>query len=84
LIAASGIWQNGSVYDVYLDNGTKFDPNQNGGNAPTGDLGIADLAGNSLQADFGTGFTQPMPRCCIACPMASPTTMSTPMAVWSR
>ena len=57
LIAASGIWQNGNVYDIYINNGTQFDPNQNGGSPATGITGIADLAGNSLQADSPTGYT---------------------------
>ncbi|HEV3345323.1 MAG TPA: hypothetical protein VG125_33405, partial [Pirellulales bacterium] len=57
LLAASGVWQNGNVYDLFLNNGTKFDPNQNGGSPATGSTGIANRAGISLQADSPTGFS---------------------------
>jgi len=55
LIAASGVWQNGYVYDIALDNGVHFDP-QAADTSGT-PLGIKDLAGNFLQADFPNGFT---------------------------
>ncbi|HJT30698.1 MAG TPA: hypothetical protein VJ783_01440, partial [Pirellulales bacterium] len=57
LIAASGVWQNGSVYDIALDNGKKFDPQDPSLGPKPGDPGISDLAGNSLQADSPNGFT---------------------------
>ena len=51
LIAASGIWQNGSVYDISIDNGVNFDPLQPS-RTPTG---IKDLAGNDLQPNSASG-----------------------------
>ncbi|HEX5446503.1 MAG TPA: right-handed parallel beta-helix repeat-containing protein, partial [Pirellulales bacterium] len=57
LIAASGVWQNGNVYDIALDNGKKFDPQDPTLGPQQGDLGITDLAGNSLQANAASGYT---------------------------
>jgi hypothetical protein len=53
LIAASGIWQVGNVYDIYLDNGVLFDPKS----TATPPAGIADLAGNFLQPNGTDGLT---------------------------
>ncbi|MGH7140490.1 MAG: hypothetical protein ACREHD_32550, partial [Pirellulales bacterium] len=57
LIAASGVWQNGSVYDIYLDNGVKFDPLINNGVPTSNQPGISDEAGNLLQANASNGYT---------------------------
>src|SRR6185437_10408210 len=53
LIAMSGVWLNGHQYDIYLDNGIKFDP----GNLATTPVGITDRAGNLLQANGPDGLT---------------------------
>ncbi|HEV3341035.1 MAG TPA: hypothetical protein VG125_11785, partial [Pirellulales bacterium] len=53
LVAASGVWLNGHEYDVYLDNGTLFDPY----NVPATPVGITDRAGNLLQANAADGYT---------------------------
>ncbi|HVX61504.1 MAG TPA: hypothetical protein VHC19_12905, partial [Pirellulales bacterium] len=53
LIALSGVWLNGHQYDIYLDNGVQFDP----GNPAATPVGIADRAGNKLQANGPDGLT---------------------------
>jgi hypothetical protein len=53
LVAASGVWLNGHKYDIYLDNGTQFDPTDPG----TSPVGIQDRAGNFLQANGPDGLT---------------------------
>jgi len=53
LVAASGVWLNGHQYDIYLDNGVQFDP----GNSAATPVGIADRAGNFLQANGPDGLT---------------------------
>ncbi|HJT32874.1 MAG TPA: right-handed parallel beta-helix repeat-containing protein, partial [Pirellulales bacterium] len=53
LISASGVWPNGHQYDIYLDNGTKFDPFS----SPPAPMTIMDRAGNALQANAADGYT---------------------------
>jgi hypothetical protein len=53
LVAASGVWLNGHEYDIYLDNGTQFDPY----NPSATPVGITDRAGNLLQANAADGYT---------------------------
>ena len=54
LIAASGVWQNGNVYEIAINNGVKFDP-LNPQLQPSTFGGIKDLAGNFLQANSASG-----------------------------
>jgi len=53
LAAASGVWLNGHQYDIYLDNGNRFDPN----NPSAAPVGITDRADNLLQANGPDGLT---------------------------
>ncbi|HEV3339383.1 MAG TPA: hypothetical protein VG125_03470, partial [Pirellulales bacterium] len=60
LVAASGVWLNGHQYDIYLDNGNKFDPYNPSATlvgSPGPGPNITDLANLFLQANETDGFT---------------------------
>ncbi|HQU41252.1 MAG TPA: sialidase family protein, partial [Pirellulales bacterium] len=52
-IPATGSWATGNQYTIYVDNGVKFDAL-----SATTPVGIKDTAGNLLQANSSTGYTQ--------------------------